>query len=130
MKEIAQYYCGRRILYGVGQGQIVVGAFFTLTDKVGQLWLGDSQGINLLTQLIDQCQLGVLVRLQEPDVKPDHPGPIARQQVHQSRDLGPRPGPASFRSEALFIDQRHHDRWRGLQLPAREEPQVVGFQFD
>ena len=90
----------------MGQGQIVVGMLFPLLDEVGQLRLVESQGLDLLTQLLDEGQLGVLIRLQEADVETDHFGPIVRQAVHQRRDLGPWPGPAPFSIEAFFIDQR------------------------
>jgi hypothetical protein len=70
-----------------------------------------------------------------------HPAPESRC---QNRSLWPHPeteGLPGWRFwtwarasallyEAFFIDERHNDRRRGRQLTAREEPQVVGFQFD
>ena len=68
VKEISQHDCRRRTLYGLGQGAIIVGTFFTLIDEVGQLRVLESQGIDLLRKLINQPQLGVFIWLREGDI--------------------------------------------------------------
>src|SRR5262244_2655191 len=110
MKEIAQYHCGRRIFDGVCQGQIIVGTFSALMDEVHQLRIFDSESIDFLAKLMDQCELRVLIWLGEHDVKTDHPGAVPRQDIYESSKLGPGPRPASFRIEAFLIDHGDHDR--------------------
>ncbi len=87
MEEIAKNYCGRGILDGLCQGQIIVGIFLTLIYKIGQFPVVNIQGTYSPAELVNKFQLRVFIRFQKTDVKTDHLGPIFREDVHKGSDL-------------------------------------------
>ena len=130
VKEIAEDHGGGRAPQGALQRQVVIGVSPALADEVRQPRILDGQGVDPPAELIDQRELRVLIRLRERDVEADHPGPRARQVVHQRGDLGPRPRPAPLRVEALLVDHRQDHGRRGSELAARDQAEVVGLELD
>ena len=129
VEEISEDDRGRGAFDGGREGQIVVGILTAASDEPGQTLVADSEGVDLLGELVDERHLGVFVRLRKRDVEADDPRALARENIDERRDLGARPRPSAFRLEAFLVDRGDDDR-RRLPSPPRQKPQIVRLQLD